>query len=444
MQAPAWAQADKLVETVPRGFFNCSHEKGVESGIGGQLKKNLKVDTLLKEVTDKRRKKYALKAAENALKAGYNYAYMSPLRIDDRRFLQETSGFGFTFNLVAGQKYKMLECVAVDDISAFQITHENKEVRKQRNPKTGFVDLRQLVLEIDGKPYDKPQKPQIAAIHFREVGSREKYSRQFPVMQQAMSCSRSLKPRSISNFSYQLTSAEKSAELDCLRKLEPLGRAVGLTFVSLKTSIENSSGYTVNPNVDGSAETTIQTGAIDTFSKPLDKKVWGKNWVDQTSLFPGFDGQVLFLKESSKILIGSNTVQDRELLDYVVYTVARNSLGKDKEGIRVRKNDEITRDRFQRKRDYYDSKGEYGKDLSSLNDTRFDHKAPFRIFTDYKYAFYSSFSNTSSSKRPQTCFEYQLICTDILAAYNALGPKLGARDFEEISTPPGYVPYVTK
>jgi len=78
--------AEAQLETVKDDSFNCTYEKKIGGSAGDMLKKNLKVDDLIKEVTDKRRKKYALKAAEKAIDAGYNYAYMQPLRIIDRRY----------------------------------------------------------------------------------------------------------------------------------------------------------------------------------------------------------------------------------------------------------------------------------------------------------------------------------------------------------------------
>ena len=145
-----YAQAShaETLATVNQTYFDCTHEVAIGSSAGDFLKKNLKLDDFVDEVTDQRRKKYALKAAENALKAGYNYAYMIPMRVDDRRFMEETSGFGFTFNLIAGSKYKMLECAAVDDVMAYKLTQGADVMKTKENAIASLVDLRQLVDDL--------------------------------------------------------------------------------------------------------------------------------------------------------------------------------------------------------------------------------------------------------------------------------------------------------
>jgi hypothetical protein len=435
----------ETLATVNQTYFDCTHEVAIGSSPGDFLKKNINFNNFINEVTDKRRKKYALKAAENALNAGYNYAYMIPMRVDDRRFMQETSGFGFTFNIVGGRQYKMLECAAVDDVMAYELTQGAETLKRKNSAVASLVDLRQMVQDFSGQAYKKPQSPQISARHLTEIGAREKIARQYPVMQAALECTQSLRPKSISDFSSDITPEARANEEACLTSLKPQALSVGLSFRTLNEVTSATSGYVLNQPLSGGSATgsTPFVSGGNKYARLMDEDVWGRDWLDNTAMFPNFDGKVLYNPDRRLVLVGSNIRQGTDLLDYAVYTAAKNNLDSGKEGIKFdnRLDPGSVFIEYKRKRDYQDRQGNSGIRLTEVTDIRHIEKAEFNVFDDYKNVSYFKISTTGSKKGFDKCIQTYLLCADILNAYNTLGVKLGAEDFSPLTTPAGYRPY---
>lgn len=441
----AQASYAETLATVNQTYFDCTHEVAIGSSAGDFFKKNLKLDDFIDEVTNQRRKKYALKAAENALKAGYNYAYMIPMRVDDRRFMQETTGFGFTFNLVAGSKYKMLECAAVDDVMAFELTQGAEVMKRKENAVASLVDLRKLVQDFSGQAYSQPQTPQISIRHLREIGMREKIARQYPVMQAALECTQSLRPKSISDFSSNVPPEVRSKEEACLRSLKSQAQSVGLSFRTLNEATNTTSGYVLNQPLSGGASTgsTSNTSGGNKYALPMAEDVWGRDWLDNTAMFPGFDGKVLYNPDRRLVLIGSNKKQGTDLLDYAVYTAAKNNLNSGKEGIKfynLLERSNISSD-HNRKRDYQDRQGNNGVRLTELSSIGNYERAEFNILDDYNNVSYFKITAVGSKKGFDKCIQIYMLCADILNVHNILGAKLGAEDFSPLTTPAGYRSY---
>jgi len=312
------ASAQAQVETVQESKFDCTYQKKMSS-----------VDKLgegvLKEVTDSRRKKYAIKAAKQALEAGYNYAYMHPLEIADRRYRNTfVNNYGGVRKgwMVHGDKYKVLACTAYDDIAVYNALI--KENAPNNDPEgAAMVDLRVLIADFDeGKAYSGARKPQIAAEHLEGVGTREAIAKQYPVMMAALDCSSKLRPRSLRNFTPSTDGQAREAQ--CLSALRPQAQTVGLDFTSLVRDDAKNLGYQINRPAQPSQSAPSRA------ARPMaNASLWGDNWFDMSSELGGIDGTVLFDEERGMILLASNSLSDTQLLDYAVFIAAKEALSGD-------------------------------------------------------------------------------------------------------------------
>jgi len=280
------AQAQAQVETVAKSQFNCSYEKQVGSGVVGSFKKST-VGDLFSEVTDGRRKKYAIKAAKQALEAGYNYAVMEPLKISDRRFRRQLVNRygGRAQGFTEGAKYKFLRCNAYDDISAYNLIIKQNGENKSSNGKA-LVDLRELIAAFDdGKVYSGQRKPQIAAEHLKGIGTRESIAKQHPTMMAALQCSARLRPSSLKNFTAAPSAEQLAQEKQCLSDLRPQAQAVGLDFTALVRDDTANLGYVLNRPIQSTPSASPAIAARAT----ADASLWGE----------GSSHRIAYLKPSS-------------------------------------------------------------------------------------------------------------------------------------------------
>ena len=319
---PAQAQ----VETVTEANFNCTYEKQVGKGVVGSFTSSVK-SGIISEVTDSRRKKYAIKAAKEALDAGYNYAYMEPLKIIDRRYRQRNVNIfgGEALSSVNGAEWKALKCTAYDDIAVYN--HIIGEASSNSTEESGaLVDLRALIAAFDdGKSYSGQRKPQIAAEHFKGIGTRERIAKQYPVMMAALQCSARLRPSSLKNFT-ALPSAEQLAqEKQCLSALRPQAQAVGLDFTKLVREDTANLGYVLNRPI----KSTTSTVPSVTARPKADAALWGEGWFDDSRTFGSFDGKVLSRGKGELILLASNRLSDTQLLEYAVFVSAKQAVSYD-------------------------------------------------------------------------------------------------------------------
>jgi len=320
--------AHAQLETVQDKSFDCTYEKAIGDTAGDFIRKNLKVDDLIGEVTNKRRKKYSLRAANQAIEAGYNYAYMRPLKIIDRRYRQRNVNIfgGEALSSVHGSKWKNLKCTAFDDIAAYNyIIGEN--VSNIGAEGGAIVDLRKLIATVDeGNSSFRPRKPQIAAEHLEGIGTRERVAKQYPIMMEALACSHKLNPTSSKNFVATITSDQQAQENQCLSSLRSRAQSVGLDFTKSVREDTASLGYHINRPVQTPQPATPSPA---TAPRPMaDASLWGDNWFDINPEFGGIDGVVLHKADANFIVVASNNLADNQLLDYAVFISAKEALFK--------------------------------------------------------------------------------------------------------------------
>lgn len=321
------AQAQAQVETVAKSEFNCTYEKQVGKGVVGSFTSSVK-SGIISEVTDSRRKKYAIKAAKQALEAGYNYALMEPLQIADRRYRNtyvNRRGDRYQGHLVNGAKYKVLRCNAYDDISAYNLIIKQNGENNSSNGKA-LVDLRELIAAFDdGKVYSGQRKPQIAAQHLKGIGTRESIAKQHPTMMAALQCSARLRPSSLKNFTAAPSAEQLAQEKQCLSDLRPQAQAVGLDFTALVRDDTANLGYVINRPIQSTSSASPAIAARAT----ADASLWGEGWLDDSREFSGFDGKVLSRADGKRIIVASNSLSETQLLDYAVFISAKRAVNSD-------------------------------------------------------------------------------------------------------------------
>lgn len=318
MAFPALAQ----VETTQEAQFVCTYQKKVKSVLG--INRGKLAGDLISEVTDGRRKKYALRAAEQALEAGYNYAYMEPLRYEDQRFRRAYDNVwgGKSWGGVQGEEMKILGCLALDDIQAYDVMI-NKDIPEDAVKYGGaLVDLREMVAAFDGKAYSKALRPQIAAEHFKGIGTRERIAVQHPIMAEALACKAKMRPASLKNFNPQPSAQALAREQQCLSDLRPKAQAVGLDFANFVRADTADLGYHINKPFQTSTPKAPATGQ----RQMADASLWGAGWFDETLGFGSVDGKVLHSSKGDIIILASNTLTNAQLLDYAVFLSAKDAL----------------------------------------------------------------------------------------------------------------------
>ena len=318
MAFPALAQ----VETVGKARFDCTYKKKVKKVLGFD-RKSLAGD-LISEVTDGRRKKYALRAAEQALEAGYNYAYMEPLRYEDQRFRRKVDNVwgGKSWGSVRGEQMKILGCLALDDISAYEVMINNDTPKDAGEYGGALVDLREVIASFDDKPYSKTLAPQIAAEHFKGIGTRERIAVQYPIMAEALACKAKMRPSSLKNFTPMPSAQALERERQCLSGLRPKAQTAGLDFINFVRGDAADLGYHINKPLQPSTPKTLATAQ----RQMADASLWGEGWFDETRGFGSVDGKVLQSSNGDTVVLGSNTLADTQLLDYAVFLSAKGAL----------------------------------------------------------------------------------------------------------------------
>ncbi len=429
MAFPAMAQ----VETVDKAQFDCTYKKKTK-GVLGISRSDLAGD-LISEVTDGRRKKYALRAAKQALEAGYNYAYMEPLRYEDQRFRRKYDNVwgGKSWGGEEGDEMKILGCLAFDDISAYEIMI-NKDIPTDAAENGGaLVDLREMIIAFEGEPYKAAQKPALAAEHFEKiVGARERITQQYPVMMAALACKTTLRPTSIRDFSHAASPEDKSKQNKCLSDLRPKAQAVGMDFTALIRSDADDLGYYVNTPSQPSHSTST-TGAGQ--GHAADPNIWGNDWYDYSALFPNLDGKAMvdydgkIPGESNRtyIILASNSLSKDDLIPYAVFISAKNGLTENNQKYNVANLDDRSPDS--------NAKHSASASIASRDNTS---KAIAYATENYKTVVYVTAGNYTG------CLKGKDICADKLKAYNTLGERLNVRGFTPLSTPKSYKPYTPR
>jgi len=315
---PAVAQ----VETVEKARFDCTYEKKVKSVLG--FKRGDIAGDLISEVTDGRRKKYAIRAAKQALEAGYNYAYMEPLRYEDQRFRRAYGNVwgGKSWGGVEGEEMKILGCLALDDIAAYEVMINEDAPKDALKYGGALVDLREMISAFDDKAYSKTLKPQIAVEHFKGIGTRERIAKQYPIMAEALACKAKLRPSSLKNFTSVPSTEALAREQQCLSGLRPKAQAVGLDFINLVRADTEDLGYHINKPFQPSTPSAPVTER----RQIADASIWGAGWFDETLAFGSVDGKVLHSSKGDTILVASNSLADTQLLDYAVFLSAKGAL----------------------------------------------------------------------------------------------------------------------
>lgn len=426
MASPALAQ----VETVDKAQFDCTYKK--KAGVLGISRKDLAGD-LISEVTDGRRKKYALRAAKQALEAGYNYAYMEPLRYEDQRFRRKYDNVwgGKSWGGVEGEEMKILGCLAFDDISAYEIMINKDTPGDAAEYGGALVDLREMFLAFEGKPYKTAQKPQIASQHFEKiVGARERITQQYPVMMAALACNTTLRPTSIRDFSYAASPEAKSQQNKCLSDIRPKAQAVGMDFPALIRSDADDLGYYVNsPSQPSHSTSTTGQG------QAADSNLWGNDWYDYSALFPNlngkamvdFDGKDPGDSNRTYIIIASNTLSKDDLIPYAVFISAKNGMTENNQEYNVANLEDRTPDP--------NVKRSASAGIAPRDHTSKGISYAMENYATVVYVFGGNYG---------ICLDGKDICADKLKAYNTLGERLNVRGFTPLSTPESYKPYTQR
>ena len=297
-------------------------------------------------MSDRARKDYALNAARAAVGQGYNYAVMEPLVLtehaDYRNVVQYGWGEARKVTKKGALQWRYIqECDAIDDETAFDIML-NPDTKSRLAPKASVVDLRQFIRTFSGSAPDG-MRPAIDERRYKLPGDRERYERQYPVKLAAMQCRTDLAPSSLQNF----RSANGHSRA-CLEGLRGRAQAVGWTEFPLavadKKAALNTGGYTLR-GTPGAKKPAAAAGAKPT----MPAQMWGEGWTDLTQDFAGLSGKVF--TDGKIYVLASNTMDGKPLIDYGVYSAAKEILRESRNALTLKDLTPEYRKRLEKKRD---------------------------------------------------------------------------------------------
>ncbi len=419
----------------------------------------------------KKHRRMALDAANEAIGQGYNWAVLGPLEFVSDSYSSSSTQwervggslgidpFGFfTPNVYApvtrttrsSRARYFLSCLAVDDLDAYLIMWNDHPAY---HPRAGdqLVDLRSLVTvlgpELDGSDHrvPPPARQNISDIHYRKPGDRERIMDQLAAMQGAANCRRTNRTLDPDSLKFAAPDAsQRAAENTCLEALRPLATASGWTRFPLFVADDKATVVDRGFQRFGSpAETPVALAGSRT---TLDPDIWGSK-----ATLPGvqLDGAGLsdvfaVLGEGRSprgVIVASNTVPRERLLDVAVFLIAstrltqfENGIGF-KEDIQVRSQFEAHAKRLGRKPSGQQERLSQDVASSGMN------KAMYRALEDFKTVIYL---DSYEAYEHTFCKGQYIVCADKLTAYNTLGPRVVGSTFKPLSIPARYSPYIPK